>query len=315
MKRTQSGAPGADSARLETTTGASSRGGWSLLVFFLFFLSGLTSLIYEVIWVRKFGFVFGVSTYAVSTVLAAFFAGLAIGSYVAGRIIDRTKLHPLVVYGVMEGLVGVYALLLPLLLAGVEASYPAIYTRIGESFQLFTLYRFLIAFVLLVIPTILMGATLPVLSKLMVDRETVLGFNVGTLYAINTFGAVAGSVGAGFLLIPALGVPKHHHRGRHRQLPALAACALAMSRLRPSRPRPPPLRRHPRVQRHRPAAAPDSRHRLQRRPRHTCPRGGLDAEPGADPRTHHLRLRHHAHRGARRHRPRQRPLRPPRRPD
>jgi spermidine synthase len=230
MKRTQSDAPGADSARRETTTGAPSRGGWSLLVFFLFFLSGLTSLIYEVIWVRKFGFVFGVSTYAVSTVLAAFFTGLAIGSYVAGRIIDRTKLHPLTVYGVMEGLVGVYALLLPVLLAAIEASYPTVYTRIGESFQLFTLYRFLIAFVLLVIPTTLMGATLPVLSKLMVDREAVLGFNVGTLYAINTFGAVAGSASAGFLLVPALGVPKTIVVAAIGNF-ILAACALGMSRV------------------------------------------------------------------------------------
>ena len=199
MKQDGRSAPGA---------GPDSRRRWAALIYFLFFLSGLTSLIYEVIWVRKFGLVFGVSTYAVSTVLAAFFAGLAIGSYAAGRIIDRTKLHPLTVYGCMEGLVGVYALLLPLLLAAVEATYPGVYTRIGESFSLFTLYRFLIAFVLLVIPTTLMGATLPVLSKLMVHRESVLGLSVGTLYAINTFGAVAGSAGAGFLLIPAFGVPK-----------------------------------------------------------------------------------------------------------
>jgi spermidine synthase len=203
---------------------------WSALIYFLFFLSGLTSLIYEVIWVRKFGFVFGVSTYAVSTVLAAFFSGLAIGSYAAGRIIDRTKLHPLTVYGSMEGLVGVYALLLPVLLAAVEATYPTVYSRIGESFQLFTLYRFVIAFVLLVLPTTLMGATLPVLSKLMVDRESVLGLNVGMLYAINTFGAVAGSAGAGFLLIPALGVPKTTLVAAIGNF-VLAACAIGLGRV------------------------------------------------------------------------------------
>ncbi|MCJ7796942.1 MAG: hypothetical protein MUQ56_09285, partial [Thermoleophilia bacterium] len=68
------------------------RSGWGVVIFSLFFLSGFTSLIYEVIWIRKFGLVFGVTTYAVSTVLAAFFAGLAIGSYAAGRLIDRTRL-------------------------------------------------------------------------------------------------------------------------------------------------------------------------------------------------------------------------------
>ena len=196
-----------DKTAPQRAAGTDGRSNWGVVIFSLFFLSGFTSLIYEVIWIRKFGLVFGVTTYAVSTVLAAFFAGLAIGSYAAGRLIDRTRLHPLRLYGVIEGLIGVYALLLPVLLALVERTYPAVYGRVGESFTLFTLYRFLISFALLVLPTILMGATLPVLSKLMVDREDVLGLNVGRLYAVNTFGAVAGTFCAGFLLIPALGVP------------------------------------------------------------------------------------------------------------
>ena len=179
---------------------------WGHVVYLLFFLSGLTSLIYEVIWVRQFGLLFGITTYAVSTVLAAFFAGLALGSYIAGRAIDRTRLHPLVVYGAMEGVIGLYALLLPTLLKLVEAAYPFVYTSLAESFSLFTLFRFVMCFALLAIPTTLMGATLPVLSKLMVDREDALGLSVGRLYSINTFGAVAGTVGAGFILIPTFGV-------------------------------------------------------------------------------------------------------------
>jgi spermidine synthase len=179
---------------------------WADVVFALFFVSGFTSLIYEVIWVRKFGLVFGVTTYAVSTVLAAFFAGLALGSYLAGRLIDRTRLHPLAVYGVMEGVIGVYALLLPALLGLVEGTYPAVYGALWENFSLFTLFRFVVCFAVLVVPTTLMGATLPVLSKLMVEREEVLGLSVGRLYAVNTFGAVAGTFCAGFLLVPALGV-------------------------------------------------------------------------------------------------------------
>jgi len=179
---------------------------WAIVIFTLFFLSGMTSLIYEVIWVRKFGLVFGVTTYAVSTVLSAFFAGLALGSFIAGRIIDRTRLHPLVVYGVIEGAIGVYALLLPLLLNLVETSYPTVYSQVGENFSLFTLFRFLISFVVLAVPTTLMGATLPVLSKLMVDRENILGLSVGRLYAVNTFGAVTGTFCAGFLLIPTIGI-------------------------------------------------------------------------------------------------------------
>ncbi len=179
---------------------------WAIVIFTLFFLSGMTSLIYEVIWVRKFGLVFGITTYAVGTVLAAFFAGLALGSFVAGRVIDRTRFHPLVVYGAMEGAIGVYALLLPGLLNVVEASYPTVYSQACESFMLFTLFRFIVSFVLLALPTTLMGATLPVLSKLMVDREDVLGLGVGRLYAVNTFGAVTGTFSAGLVLIPAVGL-------------------------------------------------------------------------------------------------------------
>jgi spermidine synthase len=181
---------------------------WAPLVYVLFFLSGLTSLIYEVIWTREFGLVFGVTTYAVSTVLAAFFTGLAIGSYTAGRLIDRTRAHPLFIYGAMEGAIGVYALVLPFLLKLVEASYPGVYAQVGENFTLFTLFRFVASFAVLVIPTTLMGATLPVLSKLMVDQESELGLNVGRLYSVNTFGAVAGTFLAGFVLIATFGVPR-----------------------------------------------------------------------------------------------------------
>ncbi|MCX8037233.1 MAG: fused MFS/spermidine synthase, partial [Candidatus Sumerlaeia bacterium] len=181
---------------------------WVVAVYGLFFLSGMTSLIYEVLWVRKFGLVFGVTTYAVSTVLAAFFAGLAVGSFLAGRLIDRTRVHPLCVYGGMEAVIGLYALMLPHFLDWVENLYPVVYESLSESFGLFTLFRFAVCFALLAVPTTLMGATLPVLSKLLVSRETQLGVNVGRLYAVNTFGAVAGTAGAGFFLLPTFGVPE-----------------------------------------------------------------------------------------------------------
>ena len=194
------------SATASSAGGASPRRRWAIVIYSLFFLSGLTSLIYEVIWVRQFGLVFGITTYAVSTVLAAFFAGLALGSYIAGRMIDRTRLHPLVIYGVIEGIVGVYALLLPLLLKLVERAYPLIYSQFAENFSVFTLFRFIFSLAVLVVPTTLMGATLPVLSKLMVEREDALGMGVGRLYAVNTFGAVMGTFSAGFLLIPTMGI-------------------------------------------------------------------------------------------------------------
>ncbi len=204
---------------------------WIAAVYGLFFLSGTTSLIYEVLWVRKFGLVFGVTTYAVSTVLAAFFAGLAVGSFFAGRIIDRTSAHPLRVYGALEAVIGLYALMLPHFLNWVETLYPMVYEGLSESFGLFTLFRFTVCFGLLAVPTTLMGATLPVLSKLLVSREARLGVNVGRLYAANTFGAVAGTAGAGFFLLPTFGVPETTWITACGNF-ALAAGAVLLSRAR-----------------------------------------------------------------------------------
>ncbi len=219
-----------DDSRPRQRDSAAIGSGWALVVYVLFFLSGMTSLIYEVVWGRRFGLVFGITTYAVATVLSAFFAGLAIGSYVAGRLVDRTRMHPLAIYGMMEGVVGAYALLLPLFLRAVEASYPMVYGSVGENFSLFTLFRFVVCFALLVVPTTLMGATLPVVSKLMVAREAALGMNVGRLYAVNTFGAVAGAFAAGFVLIKLFGITYATLLAAIANF-ALAAVALLMSRL------------------------------------------------------------------------------------
>jgi spermidine synthase len=84
----------------------------SLLVFTLFFLSGASSLIYQVVWVRKFTQVFGSTSFAVSTVLTSFMAGLALGSYVFGRLADRYEKSSLLLYGILEGAIGLYALVL-----------------------------------------------------------------------------------------------------------------------------------------------------------------------------------------------------------
>ena len=115
----------------------------------------------------------------------------------------------------------------------MEATYPAVYAHVGENFSLFTLFRFLASFAVLVIPTTLMGATLPVLSKLMVDRESELGLNVGRLYAINTFGAVAGTISAGYFLMRRSASPNTILIAAVGNF-LLAAGALGMSAARPS---------------------------------------------------------------------------------
>ena len=171
----------------------------------LFFLSGACGLIYEVAWTRMLTFVFGSTVLSVSTVLAAFMAGLALGSFSFGRLIDRRG-DALKVYAYLEGGIGLFGLLLPTLLKGLSPLYVGMSHLLGDSYTMLSLARFVLCFALLVIPTTMMGGTLPVLSKFFVHRRAALGWNVGVLYAINTFGAVIGCFSSGFLLIGVLGV-------------------------------------------------------------------------------------------------------------
>ena len=167
------------------------------------FFSGAAGLIYEIVWMRMLGLVFGHTVYAITMVLAAFMAGLALGASFFGRLIDRRG-RPLRVYGTLEAGIGLYALLVPLLFAGAQA----VYLRVDLSLSSFTFgfARFALVSLILLIPTTLMGASLPVMTKFFVDRMEGLGRKVGDLYALNTLGAVIGSGAAGFLLLPAIGV-------------------------------------------------------------------------------------------------------------
>ncbi len=170
-----------------------------------FFLSGATGLVYEVLWIRMLGLVFGHTVFAVTTVLTAFMAGLGLGSWVFGRIADR-QTRPLRLYGLLEIGVGGFCLLVPLLLPWVEAAYLALARGLKLPFLAFTLAQFVLVLALLLPPTTLMGATLPVLSRLFATERATLGRRVGFLYALNTFGAVVGTALAGYVLLPALGM-------------------------------------------------------------------------------------------------------------
>jgi len=175
------------------------------LVWLLFFISGACGLIYEVLWCRQLGLIFGNTAHSLSAVLTAFMGGLALGSFVAGRLCHRLK-RPLLVYGVLEFCIGVYCLLLPWLLSDHSPLVPLYRSLYGEAgTALLSPARFLLSFAVLLIPTALMGATLPVLSQFLVQSHKMLGRTVGALYAINSLGAVLGAAGAGFVLLPDLG--------------------------------------------------------------------------------------------------------------
>ena len=176
------------------------------IVWLIFILSGASALIYEVIWMRQLTLVFGSTVFATSTVLTAFMAGLALGSFYFGRKIDESKMSPLKLYAVLEAGIGGFCIIWPLLLTVLTGLYVLIFRYITSEFYTLSIIRFVLTFGILLIPSTLMGGTLPVLTRFFVKRLEQLGTNIGILYALNTFGAVIGTVAAGFFLIEALGI-------------------------------------------------------------------------------------------------------------
>lgn len=181
---------------------------WAMLLalLLLFALSGASGLIYQVVWLRMLALTFGVTAYAVSTVLSCFFAGLALGSYVAGRYADRLR-SPLRTYAAVEVLVAVLGVLTPATFAITRAAY----VGIVESFDVsglpaLTVLRVLLAFLCLILPATLMGATLPLMVRSSLVRSSSFARNVSLLYAFNTLGAMTGAFVAGFELIGRFGL-------------------------------------------------------------------------------------------------------------
>lgn len=175
------------------------------LIALCFVLSGATGLIYEVLWARMLGLVFGATTLAVSTVLAAFMGGLALGSAWAGRIAIRIK-RPIRAYGLVEIGIALYALAVPFLFRWVDNLYALIWQHFQPGFYAFSLWRFVLSCATLLIPTTLMGATLPVLSAALLRSPVFRSTSVTRLYTCNLTGAILGTVAAGFFLLPTLGV-------------------------------------------------------------------------------------------------------------
>ena len=177
------------------------------VVFGLFYVSGIAGLIYQVLWLRRLSLVFGVTVYAASTVLAAFMAGLAIGSALSSRILRR-GLSPLAAFGIAEILVGVTGLLSPYLLDAASSLYAALHRTAPDSLTVLTAARLISSFAILALPTAMMGTTLPLLSAAVSARGSANGTSISLLYAINTLGAMSGTLLSGLILIPAIGIQR-----------------------------------------------------------------------------------------------------------
>lgn len=184
------------------TVGARDEAVIGLLV--LFFVSGATALTYQTLWVGELELVFGTSTFAIATVLAAFMGGLAIGGFAAGRIADRVA-RPLRWYGVLEIGIGLYAAFFPVLLTIVTPLYLALWRALVPGPVMYGLIQFGLVGLILVLPTAMMGATLPLLARFATRKLAGAGAQIGLLYAVNTAGAVFGTFLCGFVLLPQLG--------------------------------------------------------------------------------------------------------------
>ena len=174
-------------------------------VFGLFFFSGACALIYQITWMRLFRLAMGNTVFTSATVLTAFMAGLALGSWVAGRLADRTG-RPLRAYAYLEVLIGLCGLAMIPAFNALEPVYGWLYHGLDGTGIWLGVGRFLVSAALLALPTTLMGATLPLLSRFTTQRLASMGRDLGRLYALNTLGAALGAALTGFLLVPALGV-------------------------------------------------------------------------------------------------------------
>jgi spermidine synthase len=177
----------------------------NIILMILFFFSGFSALVYQIIWFRKFSLVFGVDVFALATVLSAFMGGLALGNFVFGRLADKLP-NTLQLFALLEFGIGIFALAFPVLFNGLTSVYAHLYHVFSPPFYEAQIMRFLLAFFLLLVPTTLMGGTLPVLSKFTVKTIHNLGWNVGALYFANNLGALLGCFMAGFFLIVHLGL-------------------------------------------------------------------------------------------------------------
>ncbi len=180
-----------------------------LLLSICFFLSGLAGLVYQTAWTQQLALVFGTSELALATVLGAYMGGLALGASLAGRWMGRVR-RPVLVYGLLELGIGAAALLVP---AGIAAAGRLQVALLGAAelpaddvSAALALFYLTSSFAILLVPTALMGATLPLLARHAVRRDAEIGPRIGLLYTVNTLGAAAGTLATAFLLLPRIGL-------------------------------------------------------------------------------------------------------------
>jgi spermidine synthase len=214
------------------------------LLVLCFVLSGAGGLVLEVVWTRLLGQVFGATSLAIATVLATFMGGLALGSIIGGRIADRLgRRRLLAVYAACEIAIAGLALVIPHVIDALRPANAWLWANLEGHPSLLALVRALLGALVLLPPTVLMGATLPLLARQAIQTEEELGLvgkRVGALYAANTGGAVLGAALAGFFLIPSVGLRHANFAGAGIDLGVALLVILVLARSRDVPPAPAP---------------------------------------------------------------------------
>lgn len=171
----------------------------------VFFLSGITGLLFGMVWIRLFSSIFGSTTSATGVVFSAFLIGLALGSYLFGHLIDRLRWIVLI-FAILEMAIGFIAAALPFILDIVEVRYRPLFLQHLESHLTILGIQFIISFIVLFLPAILMGGMLPVLGRYLVKQGQSATRDIGRIFALQTLGASIGCILTGFVLFIQLGV-------------------------------------------------------------------------------------------------------------
>jgi spermidine synthase len=176
--------------------------GFSLLFSIIVVLSGIAGLSYELLWIRSIKGYFGSEIFSVSVVTSIYFAGMGLGGILGSRLL-RQGSSPLKLYALVEGVLALFGLLFPIFIRLDHQLYLSLSSVIPSSMWL--ILKAVLSIILLIIPTTLIGITLPLIAAIAVSHADVFTTRFSKFYGLNTLGAVAGCLLTGFVLIPSLG--------------------------------------------------------------------------------------------------------------
>ena len=175
------------------------------IIYLLYFLSGVSGLVYEIVWVRLVGIGLGSTIYAVSAVLCSFMAGLGLGAFWLAGKLERLRKNRLRLYSFLELAVSAAAILTTLAINHFD-NFQVLITEASLPGIVLSLLKIIAAMIVVFVPSLLMGATLPVLTDYVRGRDSLLGHPLAVLYGINTLGATVACLATDFLFVPSIGI-------------------------------------------------------------------------------------------------------------